>query len=550
MVSESSRGTRRYASIGKYEIVTHVATGGMAAVYRARDTETAQTVALKVLSPALAEKPVVLERFRREAARGLRLRHPNLVTIYEFGEANGVHFLAQEYVDGRDLHDYIADKCKLDTDEACLLLTQAVKALDYLHRQSVVHRDIKPSNFLIAAGGDGLVVKLTDLGLAREPTAEEFRVTRADLTVGTVDYMAPEQARNSSLADIRSDIYSLGCTFFHMLTGGPPFAEGGLTERLYQHAEAEPPDVRQQNPSVPPAVVKILKRMLAKKPEQRYQTPGELLADLQRFRELSRIESLVVAQRSTGRETPPDQPARVAPSSSFLKAAAASEGRPVAADDSTPVIPGVADEQRLAAAGQFERAKEVVETGNDDYAIHLLRSCCKLDPAKLSYRKTLRQVEKNKYQDRRRVGWMSWATNVAAKAKIRSALQAGDYLKVLEVGEVVLAKNPWDRDTQLNMAKAAEGLGAIKLAGWIMKEVWEDDREDADVNREIARFYDNTGDLARAIRHWKIVAKVDPADFDAPRQVQDLSARLALERGQYEKQVGDGSSLQVRLRRA
>src|SRR5207248_1345350 len=237
--------------------------------------------------PAIAQKPVLLERFRREATRGIRLRHPNLVTIYEFNEENGIYFLALEFVEGYDLHDFIARKGKLDVDEAVGLLAQAVRALDYLHQQKVVHRDIKPSNFLIAQEGERPVVKLTDLGLARELSDEEFRVTRADLTVGTVDYMAPEQARNSGLADIRSDIYSLGCTFFHMLTGRPPYPDGGLMERLFKHAEAEIPDVRRHNPSVPPVVAKILKRMLAKKPEERYQTPNELLTELLRFQELS-----------------------------------------------------------------------------------------------------------------------------------------------------------------------------------------------------------------------------------------------------------------------
>src|SRR5262249_47766496 len=161
------------------------------------------------------------------------------------------------------LNEYINRKGKLDPEEARTLLVQAVKALAQVHKAGLVHRDIKPSNFLItkAKKGGQPILKLTDLGLAREVDDQEFRVTRTGTTVGTVDYMAPEQARNSRAADIRSDIYSLGCTFFHMLTGKPPFAEGGLTERLYKHVSEEVPDVCRLNRKVPAAMGAILRRM-------------------------------------------------------------------------------------------------------------------------------------------------------------------------------------------------------------------------------------------------------------------------------------------------
>src|SRR5262249_37715881 len=138
--------------------------------------------------------------------------------------------------------------------------------------------------FLITKKGNKPLVKLTDLGLAREVEDDEFRVTRTGTTVGTVDYMSPEQARNSRLADIRSDIYSLGCTFYHMLAGRPPFNEGGLTERLYRHLSEEPEDICRQNRKVPAAMAAVLRRMLEKKPENRYQTPNELVRELERLR--------------------------------------------------------------------------------------------------------------------------------------------------------------------------------------------------------------------------------------------------------------------------
>jgi serine/threonine-protein kinase len=274
----------RSKRIGKYEVVKHIATGGMGAVYRAVDTELDRQVALKVLNPEIAAKQNMLDRFKREAKAAAKLRHENIVAIYDVGEVGGTHYLALEFVDGLDLHEYICKKGKLPAEEARQIIIQAAKALEHAHKQGIVHRDIKPSNFLIALQNDRLVVKMTDLGLARtknENMEEEYRLTRAGTTVGTIDYMAPEQSRDSGAADIRSDIYSLGCTFYHMLAGKGPFSEGSLPERLYQHAEVDPTDIRTLNADVPEGLVVILGKMLAKKPAERYQTPDELLKDLE-----------------------------------------------------------------------------------------------------------------------------------------------------------------------------------------------------------------------------------------------------------------------------
>src|SRR5262249_27321181 len=239
---QPGKGPKRLR-ISKYEVVSHIATGGMGAVYKAIDTDLGRDVALKVLQPEIANKPGMLERFRREAQHAAKLRHENIVAIYEIGEVSGTHFLALEFVQGIDLDTYIERKGTLDPQDALNLLIQAAKALAQVHKQGLVHRDIKPSNFLITKKGNRPLVKLTDLGLAREVDDDEFRVTRTGTTVGTVDYMSPEQARNSRLADIRSDIYSLGCTLYHMLAGRPPFNEGGLTERLYRHLSEEAEDI-------------------------------------------------------------------------------------------------------------------------------------------------------------------------------------------------------------------------------------------------------------------------------------------------------------------
>ncbi|HEY7331041.1 MAG TPA: protein kinase [Gemmataceae bacterium] len=273
---EPSRNIR----IGKYDVLSHIATGGMGAVYKARDTETGREVALKVLSPELATKPAMLERFRREYKHAAKLNHKNVVTLYEFGEAQNIHFLAMEFIDGIDLFDYSSRKGPLDPTEALKIIRQGCRALDHAYQQGVVHRDIKPSNFLVAQVGEKVVVKLTDFGLAREASNEEFRVTRAGTTIGTLDYMSPEQARDSGLADIRSDLYSLGCTWYHLLAGHAPFPKGGLGERLHRIMNEEPPDIRKFNPRVSPAMASVVHRLLAKEPAKRYQTPADLMREL------------------------------------------------------------------------------------------------------------------------------------------------------------------------------------------------------------------------------------------------------------------------------
>jgi serine/threonine protein kinase len=273
---EPSRNIR----IGKYEVLSHIATGGMGAVYKARDTESGREVALKVLSPELAAKPSMVERFRREARHAAKLNHKNVVTLFEFGEAQNIYYLAMEFIDGIDLFDYSTRKGPLDPTEALKIIRQGCRALDHAYQQGVIHRDIKPSNFLVAQQGEKVIVKMTDFGLAREASNEEFRVTRAGTTIGTLDYMSPEQARDSGLADIRSDLYSLGCTWYHLLAGHAPFPKGGLGERLHRIMNEEPPDVRKCNPRVSAAMAAVVHRLLAKDPAKRYQTPAELMSEL------------------------------------------------------------------------------------------------------------------------------------------------------------------------------------------------------------------------------------------------------------------------------
>ncbi|QDU80448.1 Serine/threonine-protein kinase PknB [Polystyrenella longa] len=263
----------------KFEIHKKLGSGGMGSVYLARDTELDRFVALKILPKDKADNPTLLKRFKSEAQAAATLRHDNIVMVYGAGEHEGYYYMVMEYVEGVDVHRLIAKKDQLSVKRSIEIVKQVGSALEHINSKGIVHRDIKPSNLFIQRDG---IVKLGDLGLARSlEDSEEAGVTRAGTTVGTVDYISPEQARNSKAADIRSDIYSLGCTWYHMLTGLPPFPDGSLTNKLHAHAVKPPPNPQIVNEAVPDGVVAIMHRMMAKRPEDRYQTPTELIQDLE-----------------------------------------------------------------------------------------------------------------------------------------------------------------------------------------------------------------------------------------------------------------------------
>jgi serine/threonine protein kinase len=530
---------RRYSRLGKYQVVAHLASGGMGAVYKAVEVDLGREVALKVLAPELADKPAIIERFQREARHIAKLRHRNIVKMYEFGEANGTYFLALEFVDGIDLYDYICRKGQLDIEESIFLLTQAAQALNHLHQQHMVHRDIKPSNFLLTRENGAVLVKLTDLGLARVVDESAFRVTRDGSTVGTIDYMSPEQARDSGSADIRSDIYSLGCTWYHMLAGRPPFAEGGLAERLYKHLNIEPPDIRGFNTQVSPALANVLRRMLAKKPADRYQTPALLLKDLAR-EESPPISGFAKTQASPLQGQPPARP--VTPKTSPALPARKTPPEVDRASGDTSELLAVSPEQRQAAAGQFERAKEVIGSGNIEYGIHLLLNCCKLDPANLAYRRVLRRTERARYE--KRGSRLAFLTTRASKAKLKKAKASRDYRRVLELGEEVLVRDPWNNGTQMSMAEAADALGLLDLAVWILKHAWQQDSPDVTVGRALARMYEKRGRFREAIALWEWIRLAEPGDIEASRKPRDLAVADTIARGQYDEEATRGPFLE------
>ncbi|HEY4759773.1 MAG TPA: serine/threonine-protein kinase, partial [Thermoguttaceae bacterium] len=265
--------------IGHFELVEHVGGGGMGQVFRAIDTRLARTVALKILPPDQAVDAESLQRFQHEAQSAARLDHENIARVHYVGEDRGIHFIAFEFVEGENVRKLLERKGPLSLDEAIGYVLQLAEALAHADERHVVHRDIKPSNVLITPEGR---VKLIDMGLARlrqiDPAKDDL--TASGVTLGTFDYISPEQARDPRNTDIRSDIYSLGCTFYFMLTGRPPFAEGTVLQKLLQHHADPPPDVRQFRPDLPEETNRILQKMMAKDPRHRYLNPGELFADL------------------------------------------------------------------------------------------------------------------------------------------------------------------------------------------------------------------------------------------------------------------------------
>lgn len=261
--------------MGHFELLEYVGGGGMGRVYRALDTRLGRTVALKFLSREQAANPETLMRFRNEARSAARLNHESIARVYYLGEDDGLPYIAFEFIEGINVRKLVMQRGMLPLAEALSYALQVSEALTHAASRNVVHRDIKPSNILITSDGQA---KLIDMGLARmrKLSTSASDLTASGVTLGTFDYISPEQARDPRIADIRSDIYSLGCTLFHMLTGRPPFPEGTVLQKLLQHQEMEPPDVRDLRPELPEEVSRVVRKMMAKEPHRRYQDSSKL----------------------------------------------------------------------------------------------------------------------------------------------------------------------------------------------------------------------------------------------------------------------------------
>jgi|SRR5579884_47261 len=266
--------------IAGYEVLNWLGEGGMGQVYKARHLRLDRLVALKVIHANRLADAEVLRRFQREARAAARLAHPHVVSIYDAGEAGGKHFLAMEYVEGTDLDRMVRAQGPLPIAQACDFVRQAALGLQHAHERGLVHRDIKPSNLLVTS--EGCVVKLLDLGLARlgpSGGSEEqiSRLTRTGQVMGTPAFLAPEQAVDSARADIRSDIYSLGCTLYFLLTARLPFSGSSVVDILLKHQQETARPLADHRKDIPPGLQEVVSKMMAKRPDDRYQTPAEVV---------------------------------------------------------------------------------------------------------------------------------------------------------------------------------------------------------------------------------------------------------------------------------
>ena len=264
--------------LGHFQLEELVGGGGMGTVYRATDTSLGRTVAVKVVAREQSGD-ATLARFRNEAQSAARLDHPNIAQVFYVGEDAGWHYIVFEFIDGVNLRDLVQRAGRLSIADAVSFTLQVAEAIDHASRRDVIHRDIKPSNVLVMKD---VKVKLVDMGLARLSHVESTThdLTASGVTLGTFDYISPEQAADPRDADVRSDIYSLGCTLFFILTASPPFPNGTVLQKLLSHSGEAPPDVREYRDDVDEALAQILAKMLAKQPDERYQQPSELCGEL------------------------------------------------------------------------------------------------------------------------------------------------------------------------------------------------------------------------------------------------------------------------------
>jgi serine/threonine-protein kinase len=263
---------------GRYEIETLLGQGGMARVFRGTDRVLDRTVAIKVLSPQFADDDQFVARFRREAQAAAGLNHPNIVGVYDTGDQGDVHFIVMEYVEGRTLRDVIRSDGPLLPERAAEIGGAVARALSSAHEAGLVHRDIKPGNIMLTREGE---VKVMDFGIARTSTGDTLTQTAAVL--GTASYLSPEQAQGLPV-DTRSDIYSLGCVLYEMLTGRAPFIGDSPVAIAYMHVKEDPVPPSRLNPDVPPTLDAVVLKAMAKNPANRYETAEELRADLERAR--------------------------------------------------------------------------------------------------------------------------------------------------------------------------------------------------------------------------------------------------------------------------
>jgi eukaryotic-like serine/threonine-protein kinase len=273
---------------GRYQLLERIGTGGMAEVYRARDELLGRDVAVKVLSDRFSRDRSFVERFRREAQAAANLNHQNIVSLYDYGADHGTYFIVMEFIEGRTLGELISAEGPLMPERAAEIASDVTRALDRAHAAGLVHRDIKPGNIMITNTGE---TKVTDFGIARAMGSDsEATMTQAGMVIGTASYLSPEQAQGNPV-DARSDIYSVGCVLFEMLTGRSVFAGDTPLSIAYKHVREQPETPSSVNPDVPRSLDAVTMKALAKNPDNRYNSASEMDDDLQRFLSGQRVHA-------------------------------------------------------------------------------------------------------------------------------------------------------------------------------------------------------------------------------------------------------------------
>jgi len=282
-IREIFKGHGAELKVGRYVLLELLGEGGMGRVYKAHDTRLHRNVALKIIRKEKLKHPAAETRFKVEIEALAKMKHPNVVEVFNADQVGDTHYYEMEYVDGADLTRLVRERGALPVVAACEYIRQAALGLQHAHEKGLVHRDIKPSNILVSRNGQ--VVKLVDLGLARlkESEPQDGRVTQEGFVIGTPDFLAPEQARNPMAVDIRADIYSLGGTLYYLLTGKVPYDGANPTEKLVKHCTDPPPSLLATRPDAPPLVDQIIQWCMAKPAEARPQTPQQLAQALQPF---------------------------------------------------------------------------------------------------------------------------------------------------------------------------------------------------------------------------------------------------------------------------
>jgi serine/threonine-protein kinase len=276
--------------VGPYHVLDRIGQGGQSTVFKARHATDGYLVALKVVRSDLLGHPEAARQFLLEMEALAKLSHPNIVQLLDADQIGDVNYCAMEFVEGTDLGKHVRLVGPLPVGEACGYIRQAALGLQHAHEQHLIHRDIKPGNLFLVSAADGDAprpIKILDWGLAglRPPRAAGSVGSQHDpnIVIGTADYLSPEQALNPATVDIRGDLYSLGCTLYYLLTGQPPFPGGTLMQKILRHQQEAPPAVLTLRPDLPAGLGVVLARLLAKRPEDRYQTPAAVAIALKPF---------------------------------------------------------------------------------------------------------------------------------------------------------------------------------------------------------------------------------------------------------------------------